>query len=141
MCSCVRLYHFFIYNKDKNYMKCRKKYIKDPYTRKCLKLSLHRTLYHRYIIPYLLGHVTFLNKFSTRDQRKFLVFLHDNMLLSTNNYSRPVRHRSVHERTNLKQKAIEGLGPVLETRLCNKALVKGSLVDRTHILFLCVINI
>ena len=69
-------------------MKCRKKYIKDPYTRKCLKLSLNGTLYHRYVIPYLLGHVTFLDTFSINDQRKFLVFLEDNMLLST--YNAPV---------------------------------------------------
>ena len=76
-------------------MKCRKKYIKDPYTRKCLKLSLNGTLYHRYVVPYLLGHVTFLDTFSINDQRKFLVFLQDNMLLSTYSYNGPVR-TSVH---------------------------------------------
>ena len=76
-------------------MKCRKKYIKDPYTRKCLKLSLNGTLYHRYVIPYLLGHVTFLDTFSINDQRNFLVFLQDNMLLSTYSYNGPVR-TSVH---------------------------------------------
>ena len=56
-------------------MKCTKTEIYDPFTKRCLKLQMKGTLYKRYIVPFLLGDDSFLNAFSARDQRKFVMFL------------------------------------------------------------------
>ena len=55
---------------------CPGKYtIRDPYTHKCLKLSLKGTLYNRYVVPFILGDSSFLYLFSKEDQQKFILFL------------------------------------------------------------------
>ena len=61
---------------------CPGKYsIRDPYTHKCLKLSLKGTLYNRYVVPFILGDSSFLYLFSKEDQQKFILFLKKHYLL------------------------------------------------------------
>ena len=88
-------YHYFgrpsiSLNKKKHVQKTSKKRrsrtpsctgIHDPYTGKCLKMSMHGTLYNRYIIPFMLGDTSFLSLFSLKDQEKILMFLQKKHLL------------------------------------------------------------
>ena len=56
--------------------------IHDPYTGKCMKLSMKGPVYEKYIVPFMLGDTSFLSLFSLKDQEKFLMFLQGHHLLA-----------------------------------------------------------
>ena len=94
---------------------CHGKYtIRDPYTQKCLKLSLKGTVYNRYVVPFMLGERSFLSLFSKKDQYKFMSFLKKHMLLPIHDrpyYSKKSRSSS---RTSLKERMIDYLVHVMQ---------------------------
>ena len=71
---------------------CRKKnQVTDPYTNRCVALSMSGVAFDRYVIPYIAGNKSFLNRFSDRDREKFLKFMKRNHLLPMTQHFHPVR--------------------------------------------------
>ena len=71
---------------------CRKKQqVTDPYTNRCVTLSMSGIPFDFYVIPYITGNKAFLNKFSDRDKETFLKFMKRHHLLPKTQHFHHVR--------------------------------------------------